>query len=219
MLVAVAVVWPWWPSVPQRWLPWTPLAIADAPNLWTGLKLARLQGDGDACRRVLRTAGIEFDPVPDRDTGPGCGFEDAGRTGDGVTISGSVTATCPLVVSWALFERHALQPAAERHLGSPVRTARHYGTYACRNVYGRSSGRRSEHATANAIDIAGFTLRDGTTVSVLRDWDGSDARKAAFLKDAQKGACRFFRGVLGPDYNAAHRNHFHLDRGRWSYCR
>jgi hypothetical protein len=25
--------------------------------------------------------------------------------------------------------------------------------------------------------------------------------------------------VLGPDYNAAHRNHFHLDMGPWWVCR
>jgi len=219
IVVAAAVTWPYWPTVPPRWLPWTPLDIADAPNMLTGIKLARLGSDGVACRAVLHTAGIGFEPVPDRSTGPGCGFENAGRAGRGLTISGSVTATCPLVVSWALFERHALQPAAERHFGSRVSTARHYGTYACRNVYGRNSGRRSQHATANAIDIAGFTLDDGTTVSLQRDWNGPDGDKAAFLADVRDGACRFFRGVLGPDYNAAHRDHFHFDRGRWNACR
>ncbi|WP_208534621.1 extensin family protein, partial [Pseudomonas aeruginosa] len=25
--------------------------------------------------------------------------------------------------------------------------------------------------------------------------------------------------VLGPDYNAAHRDHFHLDMGLWKVCR
>jgi hypothetical protein len=33
------------------------------------------------------------------------------------------------------------------------------------------------------------------------------------------GACLFFDGVLSPDYNAAHRDHLHLDRGRYRYCR
>src|SRR3546814_6277701 len=104
------------------WLPWAPLAIADEPNLLTRFKLARLHGDGEACRAVLRSAAIPFEPVPDRDTGAGCGFENAvragsgltgsGLTGAGLTIAGSVVATCPLIVAWALFERHALQPAA-----------------------------------------------------------------------------------------------------------
>jgi hypothetical protein len=25
--------------------------------------------------------------------------------------------------------------------------------------------------------------------------------------------------VLGPEYNAAHRDHFHLDRGSFRFCR
>jgi len=33
------------------------------------------------------------------------------------------------------------------------------------------------------------------------------------------GACRFFDVVLGPDYNDAHRDHFHLDMGAYRACR
>ena len=43
--------------------------------------------------------------------------------------------------------------------------------------------------------------------------------EAAFLREVNDGACRFFNAVLGPDYNAAHRDHFHLDMGRWRVCR
>ncbi len=39
------------------------------------------------------------------------------------------------------------------------------------------------------------------------------------LRDARRGACRFFDGVLGPDYNAAHRDHFHLETGGFGMCR
>lgn len=219
LALAGTVAWPYWPTVPPRWIPWAPLAIEDEPNFLTDVKLARLSFDSDACRAVLASARIPFEPVPDRETGAGCGFENAVRAGRDLTISGTVTATCPLVVSWALFERHALQPAARRHFGTDVASSQHYGTYACRNVYGRSTGRRSQHATANAIDIGGFTLRDGTRVSLQRDWAGPDDRKSAFLQDVRDGACRFFRGVLGPDYNAAHADHFHFDRGRWNVCR
>ena len=43
--------------------------------------------------------------------------------------------------------------------------------------------------------------------------------EAQMLVDAHRGACRFFSGVLGPDYNAVHRNHFHLETGGYSMCR
>ena len=93
----------------------------------------------------------------------------------------------------------------------------------CRRLYGRDSGSWSEHARANAVDIAGFTLADGTRISVAGDWEEEGAR-GRFLKEVRDGACRLFATVLSPDYNAAHRDHFHLDQaGRgamgWRACR
>jgi hypothetical protein len=103
------------------------------------------------------------------------------------------------------------------HFGSTVSRVQHVGTYNCRNVYHREQGRRSQHATANAIDIAGFTLANGREVRLLRDWKAEGA-PGAFLREVRDGACRYFGAVLGPDYNAAHRDHFHLDKGLWSRC-
>jgi hypothetical protein len=76
----------------------------------------------------------------------------------------------------------------------------------------------SQHATANALDIAGFRLADGRRISVLADWSDS-GDKGRFLREVREGACKQFNTVLGPDYNAAHRNHFHVDMGRWQVCR
>ena len=78
-------------------------------------------------------------------------------------------------------------------------------------MYGRDDGPWSEHATGNAIDIAGFELKDGRVISILQDWDGEEAR-ARFLRVARDEACDLFGTVLSPDYNAAHRDHFHLDQ-------
>jgi hypothetical protein len=41
-----------------------------------------------------------------------------------------------------------------------------------------------------------------------------DDGKAAFLRAIHKAACAIFSTVLGPEANAAHRNHFHLDLAR-----
>ena len=95
---------------------------------------------------------------------------------------------------------------------------RHLGTHACRNVNHAGAGRRSQHATANAIDVAGFVLQDRREVRLARDWSGAPA-EAAFLRAVRDGACRWFNGVLGPEYNAAHQDHFHLDMGPWRSCR
>lgn len=138
--------------------------------------------------------------------------------GGEVALSSSFLASCPLAVAFALFERHALQPASQAVYGQAVTRVDHLGSFACRNIYNRENGTRSQHASANALDIAGFRLADGRTISVLKDWprDNQDAR---FLRQVRDGACDMFSVVLSPDYNAAHRNHFHLDVGPWWVCR
>lgn len=207
-------------QVPPRYLPWTPLVIADEPNLLTGFKLARLKGDPALCVAVLRASELRHAPVPDSGGEDGCGLSNAVRvTGSGLASGQPFLATCPLAVAWAMFERHALQPAAQSRFGQPVTRVGHLGTYACRNVNNSESGRRSEHATANAIDVSAFGLRDGREMSIRRGWQGGDPAEAAFLRDLRDGACRFFNAVLGPDYNALHHDHFHLDMGGLRTCR
>ena len=103
-------------------------------------------------------------------------------------------------------------------LGEPIAQVEHYGTYACRKVYSRAEGMRSQHAYANALDVAAFRTASGARVSVLHDF-GDEGPRGRFLRRARDGACRWFRAVLSPDYNSAHRDHFHLDRGRFRLCR
>ena len=128
----------------------------------------------------------------------------------------SFMATCPLAVSFALFERHGLQPAAQAVFGQPVSRVEHVGSFACRSIAG--SQRPSQHSYANALDKVGFRLRDGQHISVLRDWP-AEGDKARFLRLVQEAACDSFNVTLGPEYNAAHRDHFHVDMGMWRMCR
>jgi hypothetical protein len=128
------------------------------------------------------------------------------------------TLSCRSAVSLALWEFHVVQPAAREHFGTRVKRLEHAGTYACRNVYGRKDARLSRHATADAIDVTAFHLESGRRVRVERDW-GSGGADGQFLRQVRNGACRVFDAVLGPEYNTAHRDHFHLDRGGWRVCR
>ena len=75
------------------------------------------------------------------------------------------------------------------------------------------------HARAEAIDVAAFVLADGRRISVLGDWNAGEADEREFLRTVQRSACKRFGTVLGPDYNAAHANHFHLEEGNGSFCR
>ena len=205
--------------VPPAWNPWAPLSIADRPNALTRYKIARLGRSGDACRAALATGTIRFTPLPDRVAAPGCVLDDAVRIeATTARVDPAFTLSCRSAVALALWERHVLQPAASATFGQPVVRLEHFGSYACRNIYGLPDGRRSQHATADALDVAGFVLADGTRIRVAADWAGAGAG-ARFLREVHDGACRFFDGVLGPDYNAAHRDHFLLDRGAFRVCR
>jgi hypothetical protein len=82
----------------------------------------------------------------------------------------------------------------------------------------------SQHAFAMAIDFAGFVQSDGTSYSVEEDWvidpDDEDtcaaetaSDKDAFLHElicAEKAA-GIWNIALTPNYNADHRDHFHVD--------
>ncbi|SDX42525.1 extensin family protein [Pseudomonas sp. NFACC08-1] len=221
LLVGVAVlgVWRGRVSLPPQWNPWAPLDVNLAPNLLTRFKLMALRNDPQLCDQALATSGLRTARQADSGAHTDCPLTNVLRVQGGeVALSSSFLASCPLAVAFALFERHALQPAAVATYGQRVARVDHLGSFACRNMYGRESGARSQHATASALDIAGFRLADGRTISVLRDWpkDSADAR---FLRQVREGACDMFSVVLSPDYNAAHRNHFHLDVGPWWICR
>ncbi|MHC8403931.1 extensin-like domain-containing protein [Pseudomonas sp. TMB3-21] len=215
---ATLSVWRGWVTLPPQWNPWAPLDVRADPNFLTRYKLMRLRADPQLCDQVLSTAGLRVSRQADSPDAK-CPLINTLRVQGGeVGLSSSFLASCRLAVSFALFERHALQPAAQAVYGQSVSRVDHLGSFACRNVYGRENGRRSQHASADALDIAGFRLADGRVINVLKDWP-KDNQDAKFLRQVRQGACDTFSVVLSPDYNAAHRNHFHLDVGPWSVCR
>jgi hypothetical protein len=206
-------------DVPPDWNPWAPLDVNAEPKFLTRYKLERLSKSSEQCQQVLATTNIEYEKMDDRITGPACGFFNTVRIEKTSSAVGKpFSLSCRAAVSLALWERHVLAPAAQAHFGQKVARLEHFGSYSCRNVYGRANATRSQHATAEALDIAGFVLEDGQRIRVLKDWP-EDGTNAAFLRDVRTGACRFFDAVLSPDYNAAHRDHFHFDRGPYRTCR
>jgi hypothetical protein len=206
-------------------VPWTRLDLDDPIGRFTAPKLARLGEDPALCRALLRGVDAGDVPVPSRRNGPDCGYDDGMRLGsDPIAFrpSGIVTS-CSVAAAMHLLETRVIDRAALRHFNSGVVAIDHAGSYSCRRLYGRSDGAYSEHATADAIDILGFRLANGTRVSVLNDW-GNEGPKAEFLHEVRDGSCRLFSTVLSPDYNSAHADHLHLDQAQrgnagWRICR
>ncbi len=80
---------------------------------------------------------------------------------------------------------------------------------------GGRTGKISEHAFGNALDIAAFTLADGREVVVKTGWKGAPEEQG-FLRTVQASACDRFTTVLAPGSNVYHYDHIHVDLMRRS---
>jgi hypothetical protein len=120
------------------------------------------------------------------------------RIGSGaskVEINPPAELNCPMVVSLHAWVENTLQPSAREALGTTVIRLRNASGYVCRARNGHPLGtdKLSEHALANAIDIAGFITADGRTVDVARGWGMTERDKreaeriaAARVKDGKE---------------------------------
>lgn len=178
---------------------------------------------GNACLADLGSKRASFTALHDEYYGAGCSTLNTVRLaslrGDNATLAlaGLGPVSCPLADTFAGWARYGVDRAAQQILGSPLVKIETMGSYNCRNVAG--SGRRSAHATANAIDVSGFVLADGRRITVAGDWEDKSPRVQRFFAAIHASACKRFGTVLGPAYNAAHRDHLHLELSTQGFCR
>src|SRR5262249_24442113 len=209
----------------QGLVPWAlnPLPAVDlgqSDPWFIDWRLAALKYNPDLCRRVPIPPHIEAQPIADNPLHGGCGWVNPPRLSRaGGVRAGFDKLTCETAAALTLWLEHDVQEVAQDTLGQRVVGLRSFGAFSCRNIVGNPllKGRRSEHALANALDVSGFALADGRNIWVRSQWRGEGA-EARFLKAAHARACRYFRVVLGPEYNQAHHDHFHLDRGPCMRC-
>ncbi|MGK6318912.1 extensin family protein [Sphingomonas sp. DT-204] len=175
------------------------------------------------CFADLSRANVRYSPLPDRDFGGGCLLIGTVQLIDfGVPTINLKAMTCPLSRTFVAWARYGVVPAGREILGSPVVKIETFGTYSCRGIVGgggATAGKLSEHAHANAVDVSAFVLADGRRISIEHDWRNPDPAVRDFLQIVRASACKRFRTVLSPDYNAAHYNHLHFDMGGRPFCR
>ncbi|EPC4332970.1 MULTISPECIES: extensin family protein [Enterobacter] len=217
IIVAVATVGYRW--LPPYYNPFMPLTLDDPPGRIAQYKLRRLTPE--ACASLLSQANqrdlIRTQPVAD--SGGACPLNNVVRVRDfgPVSLNSSFLASCPLALSSALFVSQQARPLTKRYTGSDLARIDHLGSFACRNIYHRPDARRSEHATAEALDIAAFRLANGERVTVLNGWKATTTQP--WLKAMLAASCGYYGNGLGPEYNAAHANHFHLGMRGFGLCR
>ncbi len=190
-----------------------------SPRLGGAWGLGKIGRVGADCRAALAAGGVSWQESPDRPLQGFCQIQDAVVIAGGAARLEPLGAvmTCKEALAFTVWERQVVQPLALRILGARVVSIQHYGAFSCRRMYAGQVTAVSEHASADALDVAGFTLADGRRISVAADWR-DPGPKGAFLHAARDGGCGVFSVVLSPDYNAAHQNHLHLDMGAAGVC-
>ncbi len=181
----------------------------------------------DDCEGALERAGVTFRRATlavheQKKSGIVCGAPQVVTylRGPGkITYNAPPLLTCTMALALASFES-ILQEEAEAAFHSPVVRIEQLGTYNCREM-ARYKGWVSEHSYANAIDLASFTLKNGRSIVVLRDFDtnAEPPKKpaGAFLRAISRRANdeEVFSLVLTPFFDPLHKNHFHLDLARY----
>lgn len=176
---------------------------------------AAVSREAQMCLNDLGQTGSRFAPLPDRYYGAGCATVNtvqlSGLRGDKgqFTLANIGPVECPTAQTLAGWARYGVDRAARQILGSSLAQIETMGSYSCRNVAGTS--RLSAHSRAAAIDVSAFILADGRRISVKDDWEGGSKQERDFLRIVHGSACKRFGTVLGPEYNAAHRDHLHLE--------
>ena len=206
--------------LPDRLNPTKALDPADQVSILTTWKLTKTSRDIEACHQALDALGARYQTLSDKSVSSECGI--SGR----VEISGlsgvrfvPFETKCATALRLGMWLEHDVIPNAKESFDQELASLSHFGSYSCRAIRNSSgaSRRMSEHATANAVDISGLTLTDGTKIILKDDWE--DGEKGTFLAEIRTGACRWFNVTLSPDYNELHADHFHFDQGIWRSCR
>ncbi len=199
-----------------RLIPVAPQNLKAAPDWLTNYRLGAFDLDAERCSKALAAAGLNGELEPDETHSNACHKE-------GTVLLRKLSKAntreeqtrCSIAARLYMWDRNVVQPLAQKYFGQSVKEITHFGSYNCRTIRGSHS--MSEHATANAIDVSGVRLADGTTINIRKSWN-KDGPESEFLHALRDGICSYFNLTLSPDYNADHADHFHVDMGRVKGC-
>ncbi len=200
-------------------------ACSSAPNLTDDFTSVGVRPPSDKCTvnpQSVATA-VSLGTVEGRGA---CGIKNAWKVSavGQVAFSTPAKLRCQMVGVTDNWLGKVVQPAARSAFGERVVKLRIAASYACRGRDNKRGAKISEHAFGNALDVSAFTLASGRVVEVEDGWKNG-GKESSFLKRVHGRSCGLFTTVLGPNANAAHRNHFHFDlgkhgrSGKGKYCR
>lgn len=176
-----------------------------------------------ACRVAL-TDAIAIAPSVPPITGPGgCGGDDLVRLeaivlpdARRITVKPAAILRCRMAAEIANWVREDTAPLMAA-LGSEMVELDNFDSFECRGRNRVKGAKLSEHGKANALDVRGFRLANGTMLSLT---DRTVAR--ATREKVLMSVCTRFSTVLGPASDWYHEDHIHLDlaerRNNYKIC-
>lgn len=176
-----------------------------------------------ACRRTL-TEDIAIAPsIPPIHEANGCGGDDLVkleavvlRSGQRVNLKPAATLRCEMARAVSDWIRDDAAPLAES-LGSALSGLDNFDSYECRGRNRVKGAKLSEHGKANALDVRGLDLANGTRLGLTDRALAREVREKVLLS-----VCARFTTVLGPGSDWYHEDHIHLDiaqrRNNYKLC-
>lgn len=179
-----------------------------------------------ACLTDLKAYGVVYRELPAIDDGNGCGIARpiaVTSLGRGVALQPEGAMRCETALWLARWTVNTILP----NLAAAKPTEKLAGleqasAYVCRKRNGAETGKISEHARGNAIDIAALRFKSGG-VLLLKPRLQDPTMDGALQRAITASACLYFSTVLSPGSDAAHQDHLHLDvlerRNGYRFCR
>ncbi len=149
------------------------------------------------CRKLLKSVVAETVAQPPIKKGP-CGDPAPVKlmslgANPKVVMSPPATLNCQMVKALHTWLNKDLQPLSKAYFKSPITKIENMSSYSCRNAYGRTTTKLSEHGKANALDIRGFEIKAVKVARLLNHWgptnrDIEAARKLVAEREAKRKA-------------------------------
>lgn len=190
----------------------------------TGTEQAQTKPPEPSACRLALTDAIAIAPSVPPITGPGgCGGDDLVRLeavvlpdARRITVKPAAILRCNMATAIANWVREDTAPLMAG-LGSEMVELDNFDSFECRGRNRVKGAKLSEHGKANALDVRGFRLANGTVLSLTDRTVARETRDTVL-----KSVCSRFSTVLGPASDWYHEDHIHLDlaerRNNYKIC-
>jgi hypothetical protein len=167
-----------------------------------------------ACPAIMtgHVTGKVLPPIHDGQCGIQTPLELSAVTANGrsIKLNAKIITDCGMAVAFPAWVEE-VDSYVKAHDKTQIDTINLSTSYQCRNVDNAKTGNLSFHAFADALDIMGFSLEDGRTISIAPGFNGTPEQGRDILHFARDAACTHFMTVLSPDADSYHQDNMHLD--------